>query len=423
MPPGPFIAKDPRVVVLLDANSFPILFDNSKILKRNVFEGTYMASTSFSGGYRVCSQLDPSEPKHASLKNYFFSILASKHDKFIPLLRQSMSVLFSNLDQQISNKPEVELNALSDSESFNFVFSLFCGQHPSQTKSLGEKASSIADKWLVPQVSPIVTLGVPKILSVIEDLLLHTFPLPFFLIKSNYTKLYEAFYSSTSNNLLADAAKFGIEKEEACHNLIFLSCFNTYGGLKVLIPAIFKWVGRGGKSLHRQLADEIRTVVKQEGGVTFASLEKMSLTKSVAYEVLRIEPPVPFQYGNAKEDIVVESHDASFKIKKGEMVFGFQPFATRDPKVFDKAEDFVGDRFVGLGEKLLKYVFWSNGRESDKPTADNKQCPGRDLVVLVARVVLVEFFLRYDTFEVEDKLFLVGSKVTFKSLTKASSAV
>ena len=31
----------------------------------------------------------------------------------------------------------------------------------------------------------------------------------------------------------------------------------------------------------------------------------------------------------------------------------------------------------------------------------NKQCPGRDLVVLLMRVTLVELFLRYDTFTVE----------------------
>jgi hydroperoxide dehydratase len=37
MPPGPFISSNPRVVTILDAISFPILFDNSKVEKFNVF--------------------------------------------------------------------------------------------------------------------------------------------------------------------------------------------------------------------------------------------------------------------------------------------------------------------------------------------------------------------------------------------------
>jgi hydroperoxide dehydratase len=72
-----------------------------------------------------------------------------------------------------------------------------------------------------------------------------------------------------------------------------------------------------GEKLHRQLADEIRTVVRDEGEITLFALNKMTLTKSVVYKALRIEPPVPFQYGKAKEDLVVHDHDAAFDIKKG----------------------------------------------------------------------------------------------------------
>lgn len=234
-----------------------------------------------------------------------------------------------------------------------------------------------------------------------------------------YRRLYDAFYSS-SGSFLDEAEKQGIDREKACHNLVFLAGFNAYGGMKVLFPILLKWVGTAGVELHRKLADEVRAVVKEEGGLTFAALEKMSLLKSVVYEALRIEPPVPFQYAKAKEDMVIQSHDSAFKIKKGEMIFGYQPFATKDPKVFENPEKFVGDRFVGEGEKLLKYVYWSNGRETEEPTPENKQCPGKDLVVLMGRVILVEFFLRYDTFSVDVAELPLGPSVKFKSLTKAT---
>ncbi|CAK7329767.1 unnamed protein product [Dovyalis caffra] len=415
MPPGPFIAKNPKVIAILDAISFPVLFDTSKVEKRNVFVGTFFPSVSFTGGYRACAYLDPSEPKHTSLKSFFMSTLASRHNDFIPLFRTCLSKLFLNIEDEMASQKKANLNKPSNAISFNFVFRLFGNKDPSDTK-LGSEGPAIVDKWLALQLAPLATLGLPKYL---EDTILHTFPLPFLYVKSDYNKLCDAFYESSSS-VLDKAESFGIKRDEACHNLVFLSGFNTYGGLKTWFPILIKWVGTAGGELHSQLASEIRSVVKEEGGVTFQALDKMTLTKSVVFEALRIEPPVPFQYGKAKEDIVVHSHDAAYEIKKGEMIFGYQPFATKDPRVFDDPEEFLAHRFVGEGEKLLKYVYWSNGRETEDPTAENKQCPAKDLVVLLSRVYLVEFFLRYDTFAVEiTEAFAVGSTVTFTSLTKA----
>ncbi|KAK2978370.1 hypothetical protein RJ640_016472 [Escallonia rubra] len=419
MPPGPFMASNPRVITVLDAISFPILFDTSKVEKKNVLDGTYMPSTSFTGGYRVCAYLDPSEPTHSTLKHFFLSLLASLHHKFIPTFQTTLSDLFTVVEDEISNKGDVYFNTLSDNMSFEFVFRLFCGKSPSETK-LGSKGPDLVTTWLFFQLHPLISLGLKFVPNFLEDLLLHTFQLPFFAVKSQYKELYDAFYSS-AGSILDAAEKNGIKRDEACHNLVFLAGFNAFGGMKALMPALLKWVGLAGESLHRRLANEIRTVVKSEGGgVTFSALNKMALTKSVVYEALRIEPPVPYQYGKAKEDVVVHSHDASYLIKKGEMIFGYQPLATKDPRVFANPEQFVGDRFVGDGEKLIKYIYWSNGREIDDPTVENKQCPAKDLVVLLSRVMLVEFFLRYDTFTVEIGKLLLGSSVTIKSLTKAT---
>lgn len=149
------------------------------------------------------------------------------------------------------------------------------------------------------------------------------------------------------------------------------------------------------------------------------AMEHMPLMKSVVYESLRIEPPVALQYAKAKHDLMIESHDAVFKVKEGEMLFGYQPFATKDPKVFDKPEEFVPDRFVGEGEKLLKYVTWSNGPETEGPTVGNKQCAGKDFVVLITRLFVVELFRRYDSFDIEVGASPLGAKITLTSLKRA----
>ncbi|KAK9942274.1 hypothetical protein M0R45_007949 [Rubus argutus] len=381
MPPGPFIASNPKVVTVLDAISFPILFDNSKIEKRDIFDGTYMPSTDFTGGYRICSFLDPTEAKHTSLKNFFLSLLSANHKNVIPLFHTHFTDLFAKAEAQLLKDGKSDFNTLNDQTSFDFIFELFFEQNPSNT-SLGSKSSTLVTLWLLPQLSPQITLGLPKVFSVFEDFLLHTFPFPALFVKPLITRFTRPFTS------------------------------------RQLRP----WTRLRGEELHRKLRDEIRAVVKEAGGnITLAALDKMTLTKSVVYEALRIDPSVPFQYGKAKEDLIIESHDAAFEIKKGEILFGYQTIATRDGKIFENPEEFVGDRFVGEGEKLLKYVWWSNGPETVNPAAANKQCAGKDLVVLMNRVMLVEFFLRYDTFTLDVGTFLLGPKVTFKTLTPASS--
>nr|POF06496.1 allene oxide synthase, chloroplastic [Quercus suber] len=55
MPSGPLIASNPNVVVLLDGKSFPVLFDVTKVEKKDLFTGTFMPSTELTGGYRVLS--------------------------------------------------------------------------------------------------------------------------------------------------------------------------------------------------------------------------------------------------------------------------------------------------------------------------------------------------------------------------------
>ncbi|XP_065008957.1 allene oxide synthase 1, chloroplastic-like [Musa acuminata AAA Group] len=89
------------------------------------------------------------------------------------------------------------------------------------------------------------------------------------------------------------------------------------------------------------------------------------------------------------------SHDAAFEERAGEILFGYQPFATQDARVFERAEEFAG-------AALLRHVVWSNDpdTESTSHIIPNKQCTGKDFVVPVAHLLFVELFLRYDSFEV-----------------------
>lgn len=419
MPPGPFISPNPNVVALLDGASFPVLFDVSKVEKKDLFTGTYMPSTDLTGGYRILSYLDPSEPKHEQLKRLLFFLLKSGRDRVIPEFQANFGSLFSTLESELSAKGKADFNSPNDSAAFNFLAKSLFDTDPAKTQ-LGSDGPGIVSKWVLFQLAPILSLGLPKLL---EDLFLHTFRLPSFLIRSDYQRLYDFYHTAPgSEPVFEEGEKLGVSREEATHNLLFATCFNSFGGMKFFFPTIMKWVGRSGSKLHRKLAEEVRSALKSNGGeVTIRAIEQMPLVQSVVYEAFRIEPPVPFQYGKAKRDLVVESHDAAFEVKKGEMLFGYQPYATKDPRIFDRAEEFVADRFVGEeGLGLLKHVLWSNGPETENPTVDNKQCAGKDFVVMVSRLLVVELFRRYDSFEIEIGTSALGASVNVTSLKRAS---
>lgn len=417
MPPGPFISNNPNVVVLLDAKSFPTLFDVTKVEKKDLFTGTYMPSTDLTGGHRVLSYLDPSEPKHAPLKNLIFFMLKQSRNRIFPEFERTYTELFEELEFELSQKGKAFFNDAGETAAFRFVGRAYLNANPEETQ-IEKNGPKLISTWVLFNLGPLLRLGLPWF---VEEPLLHTFRLPAVLIKKNYQKLYN-FFETFSTELVQEAESLGLTKEEAIHNILFTICFNTFGGIKILFPNTLKWIGRAGTNLHTELASEIRSAIQTHGNgnVTMAALEHMPLMKSVVYESLRIEPPVALQYGKAKKDLTIESHDAVFKVKEGEMLFGYQPFATKDPKVFDRPEEFVPDRFVGEeGEKLLKYVTWSNGPETASPTVGDKQCAGKDFVVLITRLFVVELFRRYDSFDIEVGTSPLGAKVTLTSLKRA----
>ncbi|MBA0692136.1 hypothetical protein Goari_009723, partial [Gossypium aridum] len=257
MPPGPFISQDPKVVALLDGKSFPVLFDVTKVEKKDLFTGTYMPSTDLTGGYRILSYLDPSEPKHARLKQLLFFLLKSRRDHVIPEFQASYSELFETLEKEVAEKGKSSFQTANDQAGFNFLCRAFFGSNPPDAK-LGTDGPSLISKWVLFQLGPVLKLGLPKY---VEELLIHTFPLPPALVKKDYQRLYDFFYES-SGSIQDEAEKLGISREEACHNLLFATCFNSFGGMKIFFPNMLKWIGRAGIKLHNRLATEIRSAIR-----------------------------------------------------------------------------------------------------------------------------------------------------------------
>ncbi|CAN1843559.1 Probable inactive linolenate hydroperoxide lyase [Linum perenne] len=190
--------------------------------------------------------------------------------------------------------------------------------------------------------------------------------------------------------------QYGLTEEESVHNLLFILGFNAFGGFSLFLPTLF------GRLLSDStgLQDKLRVEARQDGksDLTFDSVKKMPLIQSFVYETLRLNPPVPTQFARARKNFQLSSYEASYEIKKGEMLCGYQPLVMRDPRIFDDPESFKPDRFVGdKGAKLLKYLYWSNGPQTGSPNESNKQCAGKEYVTLTASLIVAHLFRRYDS--------------------------
>ncbi|KAF8667394.1 hypothetical protein HU200_053076 [Digitaria exilis] len=428
MPPGPFISGDSRVVALLDARSFRVLLDDSLVDKSGTLDGTYMPSLELFGGHRPLSFLDAADPRHATLKRVVIRLAAARAHHVAPAFGAAFAAMFAAVEAGLagSSGGPVEFNKHNDRHMLDFTCAALFGGAP-PNKAIGDDAAAKAYKWLVFQLHPLASKAIRP--WPLEDLLLHTFRLPAFLVRRDYAEL-TAYFADVAAGVLDDAEKQAddIPRDELLHNLVFLAIFNAYGGYKFFLPHLVKWLARGGPELHARLAGEIRSVVSTDGAViTLAAVERMPLVKSVVWEALRVNPPVEFQYGRARRDMVVESHDAAYEVRKGEMLFGYQTLATRDERVFERAGEFVADRFACSDDgerrrRLLEHVVWSNGPETGEATEGNKQCPGKDMVTGVGRLMVAELFRRYDTFTATVEEKPVEPVVTFTSLTRAAAA-
>ncbi|EAZ22255.1 hypothetical protein OsJ_05910 [Oryza sativa Japonica Group] len=425
MPPGPFLAGDPRVVALLDARSFRVLLDDSMVDKADTLDGTFMPSLALFGGHRPLAFLDAADPRHAKIKRVVMSLAAARMHHVAPAFRAAFAAMFDEVDAGLVAGGPVEFNKLNMRYMLDFTCAaLFGGAPPS--KAMGDAAVTKAVKWLIFQLHPLASKVVkPWPAGGPPPPHLPPAAVPWCAAstaRSRRTSPPPPRPSSTTPRRTTRESR----RDELLHNLVFVAVFNAYGGFKIFLPHIVKWLARAGPELHAKLASEVRAAAPAGGGeITISAVEKeMPLVKSVVWEALRMNPPVEFQYGRARRDMVVESHDAAYEVRKGELLFGYQPLATRDEKVFDRAGEFVPDRFVsGAGSAarpLLEHVVWSNGPETGTPSEGNKQCPGKDMVVAVGRLMVAGLFRRYDTFAADVEELPLEPVVTFTSLTRAA---
>lgn len=389
-----FLGVNPNVIAVLDVKSFSYLFDMELVEKANVLVGDFMPSTKFTGDLRVCAYLDTSEPKHAQIKKFSMDILKRSSKKWVPTMVDKLDTMWDNIEAEVSKSGSTSYFFPTQKFLFKFLTLCLAGADPSTSPEIDHSGHIMLDKWLVPQLLPTISIN---ILQPLEEIFLHSFAYPFWIVKNDYNKLVEFVKKQGKETIQRGQNEFNLTEQEAIHNLLFFLGFNAYGGFSLFLPALLSRLE--DKQLQNRLRKEVREKIGTDAGkLSFESVKEMELLQSVVYETLRLAPPVPSQFARARKDFELASHDSVFKIKKGELLCGYQPLVMMDSKVFDDPETFVPDRFTKeKGRELLNYLFWSNGPQTGTPSESNKQCAGKDIVTLTASLFVAYIFQRFDS--------------------------
>lgn len=280
---------------------------------------------------------------------------------------------------------------------FSFLTKCIVGADTSTSPEISKAGSVMIDSWLALQLLPTVKVG---ILQPLEEIFLHSFAYPFWLVKGGYNKLVEFVRKEGIEAIKRGETEFNLTAQETVHNLIFILGFNAFGGFSVFFPSLFSALAdEKNTGIQEKLRNEIREKIGTDSSkLSFESVKEMELVQSFVYETLRLNPPVPLQYARARKDFKLASHDSVYEVKKGELLCGYQPLVMMDPKVFDDPENFEPGRFTKEnGKELLNYLYWSNGPQTGSPSESNKQCAAKDYVTLTAALFLADMFQRYDS--------------------------
>ncbi|KOM44022.1 hypothetical protein LR48_Vigan05g162700 [Vigna angularis] len=387
-----FVNVNPNVIAVLDVKSFSHLFDIDLVDKKDVLVGDFVPDVSFTGNMRVGVYQDPSEPQHSKVKGYIIDILKRSSGIWASELVSNLDVFWDNIESTVSKSSSASYLFPLQQFLFTFLCKVLAGADTSRDPKIAESGHAMLDRWLALQLLPITSIG---ILQPLEEIFLHSFAYPSFLVSGDYNNIYNFVKQQGKDTINRGEMGFGLTQEEAIHNLLFVLGFNSFGGFTIFLPSLIDAVAKDSA-----LQEKLKKEARENGGstLTFDSVKEMPLVQSVVYETLRMNPPVPLQFGRARKDFRLTSHDSVYDVKKGELLCGFQKLVMRDSLIFDEPDLFKPDRFTKeKGAQLLDYLYWSNGPQSGSPTLSNKQCAGKDVVTLTAALLVAHLFRRYDS--------------------------
>ncbi|XP_024961479.1 (+)-menthofuran synthase-like [Cynara cardunculus var. scolymus] len=138
----------------------------------------------------------------------------------------------------------------------------------------------------------------------------------------------------------------------------------------------------------KKVQNEVREVLNGKKDITDDDLEMMTYLKAVIKETTRLHPPLPILPPRvARHDVKVMGYD----IAEGTRVYVNIYAIMRDPKVWDRPDTFLPERFLDSPIDFVKHNF-----ELLTFGAGRRGCPGRVFAMAINEKVLATVLHKFD---------------------------
>lgn len=122
------------------------------------------------------------------VKNFAMDVLKRSSKTWAPELLSGLSTMWDTIETDLSNNSSASYLVPLQKLLFTFLSKCIVGADPSASPEIASSGYAMVDRWLALQLLPTVKIGV---LQPLEEIFLHSFAYPFFLVSGDYNKLYE----------------------------------------------------------------------------------------------------------------------------------------------------------------------------------------------------------------------------------------
>lgn len=122
------------------------------------------------------------------IKKFIFDILKRSSGVWATELASNLDVMWKNIETTLSESSSASYIFPLQRCLFAFLCKVLAGADTSRDPKIAKSGYAMLDRWLALQLLPTVPLGV---LQPLEEIFMHSFRYPFFLVSGDYNKLYE----------------------------------------------------------------------------------------------------------------------------------------------------------------------------------------------------------------------------------------
>lgn len=121
------------------------------------------------------------------VKSYITDILKRSSGIWVPELVSNLDIMWDNIEASLSKSTSVSYLFPLQQFLFTFLCKALAGADPARDPKITKSGYAMIDRWLALQLLPTVSIG---ILQPLEEIFLHSFAYPFFLVSGDYNNLY-----------------------------------------------------------------------------------------------------------------------------------------------------------------------------------------------------------------------------------------